>query len=387
MRIGISCYPTFGGSGVVATELAMALAAGGDEVHVISYALPSRLSMLCGNLDNPDFSPGPQLYANLHFHQVGVTHYPLFEYPPYSLALATTMVEVARHQQLDVMHVHYAVPNAVSAVLARQIMAPESLPVVTTLHGTDITLVGNDPNYLETTRFGIVESDAVTTVSQWLLDMTRGTFGVKKPIEVVPNFIDPARYERFAARPGGRRWGAPDERILVHISNFRPVKRVLDVIETFARIHKRVASRLLLVGDGPDRALVEQRCRELGICGAITFIGNLPLVEEVLVGADLFFLPSDAESFGLSALEALACQVPVIGAAAGGLPEVVTDGETGFLLPVGDVDGMAEAALGLLCDDERHREFGERARRQVIERFSQDVVVEQYREIYRGVVG
>lgn len=387
MRIGISCYPTFGGSGVVATELAMALAHGGDEVHIISYALPSRLSMLCGNLANAELAPGPQLYSNLHFHQVGVTHYPLFEYPPYSLALATAMVEVARHQQLDLMHVHYAVPNAVSAVLARQIMAPAPLPVVTTLHGTDITLVGNDPNYLETTRFGIVESDAVTAVSDWLLQATRETFTVDKPIAVVPNFIDPARYEQFAHRPGARRWASQEERTLIHISNFRPVKRVLDVIETFHRVLQQLPCRLLLVGDGPDRAKVEKRCRELGICDSITFIGNLPLVEEVLVGADLFLLPSDAESFGLSALEALACQVPVIGAAAGGLPEVVTHGETGFLLPVGDVDGMARAALELLTDKERHREFGERARQQVLERFSQDVVVEQYREIYRGVLG
>jgi len=387
VRIGISCYPTFGGSGVVATELAMALATGGDEVHIISYALPSRLSMLCGNLDNSDLAPGPQLYSNLHFHQVGVTHYPLFEYPPYSLALATAMVEVARHQQLDLMHVHYAVPNAVSAVLARQIMAPAPLPVVTTLHGTDITLVGNDPNYLETTRFGIVESDAVTAVSDWLLKATRETFTVDKPIEVVPNFIDPARYERFADRPGARRWASQEERTLIHISNFRPVKRVLDVIETFHRVLQQLPCRLLLVGDGPDRAKVDKRCRELGICDSITFIGNLPLVEEVLVGGDLFLLPSDAESFGLSALEALACKVPVIGAAAGGLPEVVTHGETGFLLPVGDVDGMARAALELLTDKERHREFGERARQQALERFSQDVVVEQYREIYRGVLG
>lgn len=386
MKIGISCYPTYGGSGVVATELAMALATAGDEVHVISYALPSRMSMLCGNLDSPQMALAPQLYANLHYHEVVVTHYPLFEYPPYSLALATKMVEVARHQQLDLLHVHYAVPNAVSAVLARQILRPQHLPVVTTLHGTDITLVGNDPSYLETTRFGIVESDAVTAVSEWLRGATRETFGVERPIEVVPNFIDPARYERFADGPGARRWAQPGERVLVHISNFRPVKRVLDVVETFDRVRRKVPARLLLVGDGPERAKVEQRCRELGCCDSITFIGNLPLVEEVLVGADLFLLPSNAESFGLSALEALACKVPVIGARAGGLPEVVIDGECGFLPPVGDVDAMAEGALSLLEDDELHRRFGEAARQRVLDNFSQDVVVEHYRQIYRGVL-
>jgi N-acetyl-alpha-D-glucosaminyl L-malate synthase BshA len=386
VKIGISCYPTYGGSGVVATELAMALATAGDEVHVISYALPSRMSMLCGNLDSPQMALAPQLYANLHYHEVVVTHYPLFEYPPYSLALATKMVEVARHQQLDLLHVHYAVPNAVSAVLARQILRPQHLPVVTTLHGTDITLVGNDPSYLETTRFGIVESDAVTAVSEWLRGATRETFGVERPIEVVPNFIDPARYERFADGPGARRWAQPGERVLVHISNFRPVKRVLDVVETFDRVRRKVPARLLLVGDGPERAKVEQRCRELGCCDSITFIGNLPLVEEVLVGADLFLLPSNAESFGLSALEALACKVPVIGARAGGLPEVVIDGECGFLPPVGDVDAMAEGALSLLEDDELHRRFGEAARQRVLDNFSQDVVVEHYRQIYRGVL-
>jgi N-acetyl-alpha-D-glucosaminyl L-malate synthase BshA len=386
MKIGISCYPTYGGSGVVATELAMALATAGDEVHVISYALPSRMSLLCGNLDSPQIALAPQLYANLHYHEVVVTHYPLFEYPPYSLALATKMVEVARHQNLDLLHVHYAVPNAVSAVLARQILRPQHLPVVTTLHGTDITLVGNDPSYLETTRFGIVESDSVTAVSRWLRDATRETFGVERPIEVVPNFIDPARYERFAGGPGAHRWARPGERVLVHISNFRPVKRVLDVVETFDRVRRRLPARLLLVGDGPERAKVEHRCRELGCCDSITFIGNLPLVEEVLVGADLFLLPSDAESFGLSALEALACKVPVIGARAGGLPEVVIDGECGFLPPVGDVDAMADRALELLEDDDLHRRFGEAARQRVLDNFSQDVVVEHYRQVYRGVL-
>jgi len=387
MKIGISCYPTYGGSGVVATELAMALAARGDEAHVISYALPTRLSALCGNLRNPDVEVPAALYANLHYHEVGVTHYPLFDYPPYSLALATTMVQVARTHRLDLMHVHYAVPNAVSAVLAQQILAPQPLPVITTLHGTDITLVGNDPNYLETTRFGIARSDAVTAVSDWLRQATYEHFEVTNSIDVVPNFVDPERYERARLRPGARRWARGDEKLLVHISNFRPVKRVLDVVETFFRVRREIPARLLLVGDGPDRAKIERRCREEGNCDTITFIGNLPLVEEVLVGADLFLLPSNAESFGLSALEALASKVPVIGARAGGLPEVVSHGETGFLLPVGDVDAMAEACLTLLRDKEKHRAFAEEARRQAIARFGQDRVVSRYQELYRRVAG
>ncbi len=371
MKVGISCYPSYGGSGIVATELAMALAAGGDEVHVISYAPPSRLA-LCD--------------SHLYYHEVLVPHYPLFEYPPYSLALATKMVEVARHQGLDLMHVHYAVPNAVSAVLARQILAPQKLPVVTTLHGTDITLVGNDPSYLETTSFGIVESDVVTTVSQALRTTTLEQLGIERPIEVVPNFIDPSRFDANGA-PGARRWAEEGERILVHISNFRPVKRVQDVVEIFYRVHQTLEnSRLLLVGDGPERVRVEQMCREMGICQAITFTGNLPLVEEVLVGADLFLLPSETESFGLAALEALACEVPVIATKVGGVPEVVIEGETGYLLPVGDTEGMPAAALRLLEDESLHRRFARRGREDAIQRFGQDEIVDQYRRLYQKVL-
>jgi N-acetyl-alpha-D-glucosaminyl L-malate synthase BshA len=369
LKIAISCYPTYGGSGVVATELAMALAARGDEVHVISYALPSRLSLL-----DP----------NLKYHEVVVPRYPLFEYPPYSLALATKMVEVARHHGLDVLHVHYAVPNAVSAVLAREILRPQPLKVVTTLHGTDITLVGNDPSFLETTRYSIEKSDAVTAVSENLRQATIEQFGVKNPIEVVPNFIDPARFEQVRGTPGARRFARPGEKILVHISNFRPVKRLLDVVEIFLRVRREMPARLLMVGDGPDRAKVEQRCR--ADCDGVVFIGNLPVVEEVLVGADLFLLPSETESFGLAALEALACEVPVVATRVGGLPEVVGHGENGFLLPLGDVEGMAQAALGLLRDEPRRRAFGVAGRRWAVERFSQDQVVAQYRAVYERVL-
>jgi N-acetyl-alpha-D-glucosaminyl L-malate synthase BshA len=372
VRIGISCYPTYGGSGIVATELAMALAEGEDEVHVISYALPSRLSL---------FNP------RLFFHEVVTPRYPLFDdYPPYSLALSTKMVEVARHNHLDLMHVHYAIPNATSAIMARQILAPQPLPVVTTLHGTDVTLVGNDPNYLETTRWGLIESDAVTAVSQSLRLTTIEQLHIHNHIDVVPNFIEPSRYERARGSAGARRWAQPGEKILMHISNFRPVKRVLDVVGVFERVHAQVHSRLLMVGDGPDRGRVEQFCRERGICDAITFVGSLPLIEEVLVGADLFLLPSETEAFGLAALEALACEVPVIATAVGGLPEVVDDGLSGFLLPVGDVDGMAEAALRLLSDEPLRRQMGETGRRRAVERFSRHDVVGRYRSIYQRVL-
>jgi N-acetyl-alpha-D-glucosaminyl L-malate synthase BshA len=371
VRIGISCYPTYGGSGIVATELAMALAEGGDEVHVLSYALPSRLSLM-----------SPRIF----FHEVITPSYPLFEYPPYSLTLATKMVEVARHSRLDVMHVHYAIPNAVSAVLARQIVAPQPLPVVTTLHGTDVTLIGNDPNYIETTRWGIVQSDAVTAVSSWLRRTTEQQLGIQSPIDVVPNFIDPQRYEEARSSPGARRWAKPGERVLVHISNFRPLKRVLDVVDVFLRLRSEVPCRLVMVGDGPERGRVEQRCRESDACNSITFVGSLPLIEEVLVGADLFFLPSETESFGLAALEALSCEVPVIATAVGGLPEVVVHGENGFLHPIGDVEGMAASALRLLKDEPMRKAFGASGRRRALEVFSQDAIVARYRAIYERVV-
>jgi L-malate glycosyltransferase len=372
MKIGISCYPTYGGSGVVASELAMALAAGGDEVHVISYAMPSRLVIR-----------SPRLY----FHEVVVPRYPLFEYPPYSLALATKMVEVTRHTGLDLLHVHYAVPNAVSAVLARQIVAPRPLPVVTTLHGTDITLVGTDPSFLETTRYGIAQSDAVTTVSQWLRRRTIEELGVDGRIDVIHNFVDPARFSPESGCGGACRWAQEGEKIVVHVSNFRPVKRVLDVLQVFHEVHRRLpATRLLMVGDGPDRPIAEQYCRDHGFCGAVTFIGNLPLVEEVLIGADLFLFTSESESFGLAVLEAMAAGVPVVATAAGGIPEVVVDGESGFLRPVGDVAGMADAAAALLADEPRRQRMAEAARRRAVEHFAEIEMVGRYRALYERVL-
>ncbi len=372
MKIGISCYPTYGGSGVVASELAMALADGGDEVHVISYAMPSRLVIR-----------SPRLF----FHEVAVPRYPLFEYPPYSLALATKMVEVALHGDLDVLHVHYAVPNAVSAVLARQMVAPRPLPVVTTLHGTDITLVGIDPSYRETTRFGIAQSDAVTTVSSYLREKTIEELGVGNSIDVVHNFVDPARFDPGGGCAGGGRWAKHGERIVVHVSNFRPVKRVLDVLRVFHRVHGELpASRLLMVGDGPDRPLAEQYCRDHGFCAAVTFIGNLPLVEEVLIGADLFLFPSETESFGLAILEAMASGVPVVATGVGGVPEVVAAGETGLLYPIGDVEGMAAGAIGLLTDEPRRRRFGAAGRERATRSFAESEMVARYRAIYERVL-
>jgi N-acetyl-alpha-D-glucosaminyl L-malate synthase BshA len=357
---------------VVATELARALAEGGDEVHLMSYAVPPRWTWA-----------GPRLF----FHEVAVAQYPLFEYPPYDLALATKMVEVARQHHLDLLHVHYAVPNAVSAILARQILAPQPIKVITTLHGTDITLVGNDPSYVETTRFGIVESDRVTAVSEALRQATLETFQIDKPIDVVPNFIDPERFHEALARDRGQRFGAPGERIVAHISNFRPVKRVEDVVSIFHRVLREVPCRLLLVGDGPELPRVERLARELGVRDRIDLIGTVATIEDVLAHCDLFLLPSETESFGLAALEALSCEVPVIASRVGGLPEVVCDGENGFLLPVGDVVGMADAALALLRDEERRRAFGVAGRRWAETRFARRDVVARYRSVYEAVVG
>lgn len=372
MRVGISCYPTWGGSGVVASELAMALARRGDAVHVISYAIPSRLDLAL---------PG------IHFHEVHVADYPLFEYPPYSLALATKMVDVARHMDLDILHAHYAVPNAVSAVLARQILHSQKLKVVTTLHGTDITLIGNNASYLETTRWSINESDSVTTVSKFLADQTRDVLSVDREINIIPNFIDPARASlAHASGATARRWASDGEAILVHVSNFRPVKRAMDVVEVFKRVRQEFPAKLLLVGDGPDRARIENDCRNCDLCDHIIFVGNTSQVEEILVGADLFILPSESESFGLAALEALACGVPVIATRVGGLPEVVEDGVNGHLVPVGDLEAMTAAARSLLEDKERWARFSRAAREMAVHRFEEESVVDQYRFLYQELL-
>jgi N-acetyl-alpha-D-glucosaminyl L-malate synthase BshA len=374
MKIGITCYPTFGGSGVVATELGIALADRGDEVHFISYALPTRLAL-------------PRL--RVFFHEVVAPTYPLFVSPPYTLALATKMAEVAVHVGLDLLHVHYALPHAISGILARDMIASEGvrLKVVTTLHGTDITIVGQDRSYLPITRFGIEKSDGVTAVSRYLREVTERELGVRRGIEVIPNFVDASQYRPDGASPFARTLAREDECVLMHVSNFRPVKRIADVIGIFDRVRRRIPARLILVGDGPDRSLAERLVAAGGFESETTFLGNVAAIETVLPIAKIFLLPSDAESFGLAALEAMSCGVPVIGTAAGGLPEVVQDGENGFLKTVGDVEGMAEAAISLVCDGARWRAFSESARRRAVERFPTDQVVAQYCSLYEAVVG
>ncbi|HYK43194.1 MAG TPA: N-acetyl-alpha-D-glucosaminyl L-malate synthase BshA [Thermoanaerobaculia bacterium] len=373
MKIGITCYPTVGGSGVVATELGMALAEGGDEVHFISYALPSRLAL-----------PRPRV----SFHEVVAPTYPLFVSPPYTLALATRMAEVAVHSKLDLLHVHYALPHAISGYLARDLVAFDggSLKVVTTLHGTDITIVGQDRSYLPITRFGIEKSDGVTAVSSYLREVTERELGVRREIEVIPNFVDGELYRPDGASEYSRSLRQNGEKVLMHVSNFRPVKRVADVVRVFDLVRRRIPARLILVGDGPHRAMAEQMVEDGGFAAQTTFLGNVAAIETLLPIADLFLLPSDAESFGLAALEAMACGVPVIGTAKGGLPEVVEEGREGFLRPVGDVEGMADAALRLLEDGALWRRFSEAARRRAVQEFPTDAIVLRYRRLYESVL-
>ena len=368
MRIGITCYPTFGGSGVVATELGIALARGGDDVHFISYALPSRLNIL---------------HERVHFHEVTVTHYPLFDpYPPYTLALATKMAEVADYEKLDILHVHYAIPHAISAHLAKQILGSTRLKVITTLHGTDITLVGRDESYLPITKFGIEFSDGVTAVSEWLRNETAVNFETRKRIEVIPNFVDPARFRRD--RSACALFGATDEKLVCHVSNFRPVKRIMDVLAIFERVSRVIPSRLVMIGDGPDRSRAEAFCREHRLRDHVFFLGNVPNLEELVGASDLFLLPSEAESFGMAALEAMASEVPVIATRSGGLPEVVTDGESGYLLPVGDVDSMAARAIEILSNPELQQRLGRAGRHIAETKFHESRIVPIYRRFYES---
>jgi N-acetyl-alpha-D-glucosaminyl L-malate synthase BshA len=369
MKIGITCYPTYGGSGAVATELGIALAQRGHEIHFITYQQPFRL---------PSFLP------RIFFHEVDVGRYPLFEYPPYDLALAVRMHEVVLAHKLDLLHVHYAIPHATSAWIAREMLTNTrpDIKVLTTLHGTDITIVGQDPSFFAITKFSIEKSDGLTAVSQFLRTETQNAFGCTGcRIEVIPNFIDPRVYDRARYTPQLKEQ-ANGRKVLMHVSNFRPVKRVKDVIGIYARVAKVIPSVLVMVGDGPDRVEAELEARRLGLADSVFFLGKLESVAPLLASADLFLLPTQSESFGLSALEALATGVPVIGARAGGLPEVVRDGETGALCPVGDVDGMARAAIGLLGDPERWRAASTLAAADARARFGMDEVVEQYERFY-----
>jgi N-acetyl-alpha-D-glucosaminyl L-malate synthase BshA len=342
MKIGIVCYPTFGGSGVVATELGKALAKNGHQVHFITYSQPTRL----------DF-----FNENLFYHEVDIRTYPLFQYPPYELALASKMVDVAQHEKLDLLHVHYAIPHASAAYMAKQILKEKNIhiPVITTLHGTDITLVGKDPSYEPVVTFSINKSDGVTAVSEDLKKDTLEHFDIYQHIEVIPNFIDLDLFKRQKKDHFKTAICPNDEKLLVHTSNFRKVKRVEDVIHVFNNVRKIIPAKLLLVGDGPERIQMEKLCRELGTCEDIRFLGKLEAVEEVLSVSDLFLMPSEKESFGLAALEAMACEVPVISSNAGGIPELNINGETGFTCKIGDVKDMTEKALYILADENLDR--------------------------------
>ena len=374
MKIGITCYPTYGGSGAVATELGIALAGRGHEVHFITYRQPFRL---------PNFLP------RVFFHEVDVGRYPLFEFPPYDLALAVRMHEVVREHELDVLHCHYAIPHATSAWIAREMLRTEGgdIRFVTTLHGTDITIVGQDPSFHAITKFSIEKSDSLTAVSQYLQQETKEAFGcTARRIEVIPNFVDPDVYNRSTHDPVLRQQIAGDARVLMHISNFRPVKRVTDIVRTFAKVRRNVDSVLVMIGDGPDRHAAEHEARQLGVEKDVRFLGKIDSVAPLLAIADLFLLPTNMESFGLSALEALASGAPVIGAKVGGLPEVVKDGETGVLCGVGDVDGMANAAITILSDDKRWRQMSEAAAADARARFAMNDVVQRYEDFYAATL-
>jgi N-acetyl-alpha-D-glucosaminyl L-malate synthase BshA len=377
MRIGITCYPTDGGSGVVATELGIELAALGHKVHFISYSQPFRLS----GRDN-----------GILYHEVPVSSYPLFEFPPYDLALASRMAEVAEFHELDLLHVHYAIPHSVSALLARQMLAARGLrlPFVTTLHGTDITLVGLDRGYLPITRYAIQESDGVTSISDYLKKETVEHFGVTRPIEVIPNFVNcdlytPIQDESVRAE-ARKRLAAPHEAILMHLSNFRPVKRVVDVVKLFARVASELPAQLVLVGDGPERSAAEWLAHDLGIHCRVHFLGKQERVNELLPLADLMLMPSELESFGLAALEAMACKVPSIATRVGGVPELIDDGVTGLLYPVGAVEEMAAGAVALLKDRDRLEAMRTAARKTAQKRFCSSLVVPYYVRYYEQVL-
>ena len=370
MNIGIVCYPTFGGSGVVATELAKVLSQKGHTIHILSYSRPARLETLD---------------TNITYHEVSINSYPLFEYPPYALALASQMVNLIEFGNLDLLHVHYALPHATSAYLAKQIMMERGItvPIVTTLHGTDITLVGKDPSYKHVVEFSIDKSDGVTAVSEYLREETYRNFEIKQDIKVIPNFIDLERFQK-SNKNHFRKAICPDgEKVVVHVSNFRKVKRVPEVITVFAEILEHgIDAKLLLVGDGPDRQKAEQQCRDLGICAYTRFLGKLDEVEEVLSVADLFLIPSGSETFGLAALEAMSCSVPVISSNIGGLPEVNIEGETGFLCDLDDSNCMAKHAVNVLTNEALHVELSANARKRA-ELFNQDLVVGQYEAFYK----
>ena len=369
MKIAIVCYPTFGGSGVVATELGIALAEHGHEIHFITYKQPVRLQLL---------------HNNVHYHEVSVPSYPLFHYQPYELALSSKLVNMAKLHEIEIVHVHYAIPHAYAGYMAKQMLAQEGIfiPMVTTLHGTDITLVGSHPFYKPAVTFSINNSDAVTSVSQSLKDDTLRLFNIKKEIEVVPNFIDTKKYENLYSNCERELIASNNEKIITHISNIRKVKRVDDVIEIFYRIQKELPAKLVIVGDGPEKESLENLCKKKGIDEKVLFVGNSHEVDKILCFSDLFILPSEHESFGLVALEAMVCGVPVISSNAGGLPEVNIHGESGYLSNVGNVDEMAKNALKILENNDTHQLFKRKAKENA-QRFETELIVPLYEEIYK----
>ncbi|HGY92029.1 MAG TPA: N-acetyl-alpha-D-glucosaminyl L-malate synthase BshA [Planctomycetes bacterium] len=376
MRIGIACYPTYGGSGVVATELGLALAEIGHEVHFLAYEPPIRLT---------------SFHSNIFYHQVGVPDYPLFRYPPYALSLATKMAEVVDQYEIQLLHVHYAIPHAASAWMAKEMVAPRKLGVVVTLHGTDITIVGQDASYKRVTRFTLDRADGVTTVSNYLRDETRRVIETNKKIEVIPNFIDLNRFDAHPCPDAQALHGENDELLLVHTSNFRPVKRVGDVVEAMALVAREVPVKLLLIGDGPDRPAVEDRVKELGLAKKVSFLGSQESVERILPCADVFVLPSIYESFGLAALEAMASGLPVVATNTGGIPEVVEDGVTGFLVSPRNPKALARAIREMALDPDRRRAMGQAARARAEELFDirkiLPIYVAHYERVLEGLAG
>jgi N-acetyl-alpha-D-glucosaminyl L-malate synthase BshA len=373
MKIGINCYPTYGGSGVVATELGKALALEGHQVHFISYAMPHRLD---------------SFVENIYYHEVEMSNYPLFEHQLYGLSLTSKMLEVIEYEKLDLMHVHYAIPHAVSGYLAKQVLKKNNsdIKLVTTLHGTDITLAGLEPSFLPLVKFSIEESDGVTAVSRFLKEKTLTNYHIEKDIEVIHNFIDTEIYKREPNEVFRKHIAPEGEKILVHVSNFRKVKRVTDTILILKRIKKKLPAKLLLVGDGPDRSECERLARELDLQDDVKFLGKQDKLPEILSASDLFLMPSQSESFGLSALEAMACGVPVVSSSVGGLPELILQNETGFIAEFGDVDRMAKYSIDLLKNDRKRKIFSQNSRERAINNFEISLIVPQYIRYYEKIL-
>lgn len=371
MNIGITCYPTYGGSGVVATELGLELALRGHTVHFVSYAIPFRLQ---------------HYYERVYFHAVEQSTYPLFEFNLYTLALASKLVEVAEYQKLDILHMHYAIPHAVSGFLAREIIGRNGIKLVTTLHGTDSTLVGLEPSFLPLMRFSIQQSDGVTAVSRSLKERTLSGYNIEKDIEIIPNFVNTAEFAPMESCEVRKRFAPNGEKILSHVSNFRPVKRVTDVIRIFDMVNKQIPTKLLLIGDGPDRSECEKLSRELGILDHVYFLGKQDALVEILNASDLFLLPSQSESFGLSALEAMSCGVPVISSSTGGIPEVNIHARTGYIAEIGDIERMSKYAVELLNNEAKYKSFSEAARRQAVDTYDSALIIPKYEAFYERVL-